>query len=195
MKQRPTVRWIACYYIFISVPTNRQTHSLIHCVQKAKIYRSLPLQKLLNLVYFHGLDLWRSDFLPTGRPGVHFFLQTAILAVSLTAWGKNQKFYIWRPHPRLPNGFKRHPEYSSFLLLWAPWQFPPKVKAAVNSGVPFSEYQFILNSSLVFFLLQGRALELLRSPWMQGIVSALRRQDCLCKSEAWKRCLLPSLLA
>lgn len=63
----------------------KQTRSLIHCVQKPKIYRSLPLQKPLNQVYFHGLDLWRLDFLPTGKPRVHFFLQTAILAVSLTA--------------------------------------------------------------------------------------------------------------
>lgn len=108
---------------------------------------------------------------------------------------KEPEVYIWRPHPQQPNGFKRHPEYSSFLPLWAPWQFPPKVKAAVNSEVPFSEYQFILNSSLIFFLLLSSALELLRLQWMHGFVWALRRQDCLYKSKAWRRCLHPSLLA
>lgn len=65
----------------------KETRALSFAIQKSEIYRSLPSQKLRNQVYFHGLDLWRLDFLPTGKPRVppFFFLQTAILAVSLTA--------------------------------------------------------------------------------------------------------------
>lgn len=87
-----------------------------------------------------------------------FFPADSHFGSLLNSLRREPEVYIWRLHPRLPNGFKRHPEYSSFLLLWAPWQFPPKVKAAVNSEVPFSEYQFILNSGLVFFLLLSTAL-------------------------------------
>lgn len=95
----------------------KKTHSLVHCIQKSKIYRSLPLQKLLNQVYFHGLDLWRVDFLPTGKPKVHFFPADGHFGSLLNSLRKEPEVYIWRLHPRLPNGFKRHPEYSSFLLL------------------------------------------------------------------------------
>ena len=51
----------------------KETHTLSFVVQKPEIYRSLPLQKLLSQLYFHGLDLWRLDFLPTGKPRVPFF--------------------------------------------------------------------------------------------------------------------------
>lgn len=120
-----------------------------------------------------------------------FFPADSHFGSLLNSLRREPEVYIWRLHPRLPNGFKRHPEYSSFLLLWAPWQFPPKVKAAVNSEVPFSEYQFILNSGLVFFLLLSTALEFLRSPWMRGIVWALSRQDLFVQIQSLKTLSAP----
>lgn len=58
----------------------------------------------------------------------HHFSSWRHLGTLSASMGKQLKLYIWRLHPQLPNGFKRHPEYSSFLFLWVPGQLDSNVK-------------------------------------------------------------------
>lgn len=65
--------------------------------------------------------------LPIDNPRHRFSSWRHLGTLSASMW-EQLKLYIWRLHPQLPNGFKRHPEYSSLLFLWAPGQLESDVK-------------------------------------------------------------------
>lgn len=66
-------------------------------------------------------------FLHIGNSEHHFSFWSH-LGMGLASLRKPLKLYMWRLHLQLPNGFRRQPEYSSFLFLWVPGQLDSNVK-------------------------------------------------------------------
>lgn len=116
---------------------------------------------------------------PTDSPRNHFSSWRHLGTLSTSMW-KQLKLYIWRLHPLLPNGFKRHPEYSSFLFLWVPGQLDSDVKhcCKLRNGTGRIPIYLCFKASLLYSPSSNSAALIIF--WIQGIVSAPLRQNCLC---------------